>query len=153
VTIGRVFEFEICGRPLSIHESKKQGELYAFSVDLTNKEFKIKRDVYHAWFVNPSANCTISSFKLQMAADENLEKEGLIDIHNVTQFKDLDEFWTDIIFMNRDLDIQILKESEALHFVNQWESTDVSIYLQSKTIAGTVINLRMDFSFIKSYNE
>ena len=64
-----------------------------------------------------------------MAADENLEKEGLIDIHNVTQFKDLDEFWTDIIFMNRDLDIQILKESEALHFVNQWESTDVSIYL------------------------
>lgn len=37
--------------------------------------------------------------------------------------------------------------------MKQYESNDVVVYLQPKTIGGTVINLRMDFSFVKTYNE
>lgn len=86
VSIGRVFEFEVCGRPLSFHPTKKEGELYAYPVDLTDKKHKIRSLEYQGWFVNPSDNCTIpkDSYKLQMARDPEMEKDGLLDIHNAS---------------------------------------------------------------------
>ena len=52
-----------------------------------------------------------------MAADIDQEKEGPLDIHNATHFVDLEEFWTEKIFINSDLDIEVLKESEAFRLV------------------------------------
>ena len=93
MSTGRVIEFEVCGQNI-LHSRPTQE--YAYGVDRTPKEIKIRKEDYESWFLNPSQNCTIVDYQMVKARSAIDERDGLVDPYNPDHFTAIDDIYSAI---------------------------------------------------------
>lgn len=128
VEIGRVIEYEVCGRHIPVEPDFYYQESYDYGVDGSPKEVSILPSIYERWFKNPSNNCTIEYYQMVVPASPREEAEGIIDIYDPEQFKSTG-IYSSIVFVDEEASIIIEKEDPTLHIPVQYESTDIIYYL------------------------